>query len=446
MNVFYDVVAPEIRTPRDLIRLMNAMSVTWPAVGNEVDRADFIALETLRLLRGDVYRAIRANKDRIRGLAPRGMGDGRGQAGETDTLLLGSVADVDRPRLRRALMRLFPRLESVWSNLHYSEDSEIGWVRERRVCTKKNFDSYFRFSVGDEVLPREELNNLIAKAADTAFVRETVRTALLVVRKDRTTKAKLLLDELNIHAEDVADADVEPLLTTLFELGDELDVQLDEGRGFSSGDNSDRLRWLARRLTLERFDLATRSAIFVTACAKAALYCLADFVGFANREHYPPNERPRAPESECLVTETDALALDTLALTRIRAASQSGELLKAPKLRLLLFNWYDLAKDNGAEVKLWTAEQFKSDAAIALFARAFTTYSWSQGLGMAGLADTVAKRNTRAGVEHLDRFLDLDAFRSRVEEIDARNVRDADGTAIREFLEAWRRQDKNPHD
>jgi hypothetical protein len=71
MNVFYDVVAPEIRTPRDLIHLMNAMSVTWAAVGNEVGRADFIALETPRLLRGEVYRALRANKDRIRGLAAR---------------------------------------------------------------------------------------------------------------------------------------------------------------------------------------------------------------------------------------------------------------------------------------------------------------------------------------------------------------------------------------
>jgi predicted KAP-like P-loop ATPase len=51
MNVFYDVIAPEIKTPRDLIRLTNTLSVTWPAVGGEVDRADFIGLETLRLLR-----------------------------------------------------------------------------------------------------------------------------------------------------------------------------------------------------------------------------------------------------------------------------------------------------------------------------------------------------------------------------------------------------------
>jgi hypothetical protein len=104
------------------------------------------------------------------------------------------------------------------------------------------------------------------------------------------------------------------------------------------------------------------------------------------------------------------------------------------------------AEDDGAEVKAWTAEHFKNDATIAIFARAFTTYSWSQGIGMAGVGDIVAKRNTRAGVGSLDKVLDVAALRSRVEELAARNAADADGAAILEFLEAWRRHDKNPHD
>ena len=135
-----------------------------------------------------------------------------------------------------------------------------------------------------------------------------------------------------------------------------------------------------------------------------------------------------------------------VSLARLRAASQSGELLTSKRLGRLLFVWGDLAKDDGAEVKAWAAEQFKNDAAIATFARAFTRYSWSQGVGMAGLGDTVAKRNTRAGVEYLDKVLDLAVLRSRVEELDARSATDADSVSIREFLEAWRRQEKNPHD
>jgi predicted KAP-like P-loop ATPase len=230
----------------------------------------------LRLLRGDVYRALRANKDLLCSSTQRGGSDRPNRAEQADVLLLGSVKENDRPRLRRALMRLFPRLESIWSNLHYGGGSDSAWVRERRVCTKDHFASYFRFSVGDDVLPRDELKNLIAKASDAAFVQATLRSALSVVRKNGTTKAQLLLDELNVHAEDVADNDVAPLLAAMFELGDELDIQADRGRGFSFADNPLRIHWLLRRLTLERFDLAKRSAVFVEACAKAGL-------GFASR-------------------------------------------------------------------------------------------------------------------------------------------------------------------
>jgi predicted KAP-like P-loop ATPase len=444
MNVFYDVIAPEIRTPRDLNRLMNALAVTWAAVGGEVDRADFVALETLRLLRGDVYRALRANKELICGVSNRGHGNGRHQAAEMDDLFLSTVKESDRPRMRRALMRLFPRLESVWKNFFYSGDSE--WARERRVCSEEHFGSYFRFAVGDTVLPRDELGKLIANASDISFVQAAFRAAISAVRRDGTTKAQLLLDELNIHAEEVAGQDVAPLLNAIFQLGDELDVQSDKARGFSIGDNPLRIHWLLRRLTLDRFDLATRSKIFMATCASASLAWLADFSDSAYRDYYPRDNKPPELEAKSLTTEPDALALRNLTLTRIRAAAQSGELLRAGRLASLLFVWRDVADDDGAEVKAWTAEQFKIDATIATFARAFTTYSWSQGLGMAGLGDAVAKRHTRAGVSFLDKVLDVGTLRTRVEELDARNAADVDGAAIREFLGAWRRHDKNPRE
>ncbi len=446
MNIFYDVIAPEIHTSRDLVRLMNVLAVTWPAVGEEVDQADFIALETWRLLRGDLHRALRTNKNDICGLANHGEGDGRGRSAEMDTLLLGSTKERDRSRLRRALMRLFPRLESVWSNLHYGDDSATEWARERRACSNNHFDSYFRFSVGDHILPREEIANVIAKASDAPFIQETFRKALTITRKDGKTKAKLLFEELTLHADDIADKDVEPLLTTIFQLSDELDVQSDEEGGFSIGDNMLRIHWLLRRLTLDRFDLATRSSVFMVACDKAGLSWLSDFSDSAYRDYYPTDNKAPEPEGNCLTTKDDALALHDLALARVRAAAQSGALLNAKRLARLLFVWRDLAKDDGAEVKAWTVKQFNHDAAISTFARAFTTYSWSQGLGMSGLGDVVAKRNTRASVRFLDKVLDVAALRSRVDELDARNVEDTDGNAIREFLAAWRRHDKNPRD
>jgi predicted KAP-like P-loop ATPase len=445
MNVFYDVIALEIRTPRDLIRLMNALAVTWPAVGSEVDRADFIAVETLRLFRPGVYLALRGNKDRLCGIDRYGR-SGRDLTPEMDIILLSSVNDKDRGRLRRGLMRLFPRLESVWSNVSYGGDSASAWTRERLLCSKEHFDSYFRFSVGDDVVPREEIEALIANASDAEFVKQKFREALAVTRKDGRTKAMLLLDELNLHAEKVIDADVAPLLAAIFELGDEIDVESDKATAFNLGDNQLRIHWLLRRLTLDRFDLATRSKVLMGACENAALSWLIDFEQSAYRDYHPNDGKPPEPEQKCLTTEVDADALRQRVLSVIHNASRSGELTQSKRLAYLLFMWRDLADDDGAEVKAWTATQMKEDAMVAVFAKAFTSHSWSQGLGMAGLGDTVAKRNTRANVDSLDKILDKSMFRDRVEHLAAENVPNDDGVAIGEFLAAWKRRDANPHD
>jgi predicted KAP-like P-loop ATPase len=441
MNIFYDVIAPEIRTPRDLVRLTNALSVTWSAVGTEVDRADFIGLEMLRLFRPAVYRNVRASKDQLCGAGDRFGHSGRNLTGEMDALFLESVAEKDKECVKRSLMRLFPRLESVWSNLSYSEGSATSWSRNRLVCTEDHFDSYFRFSIGDDVLSRAELSEIIAKASDEAFVKTKLRNALSVTRRDRSTKAKLILDELNVHADGVAEKDVAHLLKAIFEIADELDVEADEAGGFSIGDNHLRIHWLLRSLTRNRFDLPARSKMFVAACATASLDWLTDFTQSAYNDYHPREGKQPEPESNRLTTEIDADALYALALNRVRVASKSGDLAKSKRLGYLMFRWRDMAKDDGAEVKAWAKEQMKSDAMIAIFAKAFTSHSWSQSMGFAGLGDVVSKRNTQVNVGSLDKVLDRDAFRKRVEEVAAKGLTDDDGRAVSEFLSAWKQQD-----
>ena len=239
MNVFYNVVAPEVKMPRDLTRLANMFSVTWPAVKNEVDLGDFIGLETFRLRRPKLYRALRANKDKLCDLGDRFNNRSKATASaEYDRIFLGSLLEQpEQDTVRRALMRLFPLLESVWGNLHYNSDFAAQWARQRRVCSKAHFDAYFRFAVGDETLPRDELDELIEYAAEQEFIRSAFRNALKVNRSNGTTKAALLLDELNLYASRIPDDSVQPLLTTIFELGDELNVASDEAKGFSIGNN-----------------------------------------------------------------------------------------------------------------------------------------------------------------------------------------------------------------
>ncbi len=441
MNVFFDVVAPELTTPRDLIRITNALSVTWPAVGGEVDRADFVGLEIIRLFQPSVYRRLRSSKDKI-----CGAGSDRDQRDEMSTLLLDTVPDKEKERVKRSLMRLFPRLESVWNNMGYGVDSAAIWSRDRLVCSEQHFDSYFRLSIGDNVLPQVELNELISKAADETFVKASMRASLGVKRRDGSTKAKLLLDELNLHATRLEERNVGPFLTAIFEIVDELDVESDRERGFSFGDNELRVHWLLRSLTRGRFDLTARSKLFVSACRTASLAWLVDFARSAYNDYYPRDGEQPSTEAECLTTETDAKALHALALKRIRAASKTSELASSKRLAYLMFRWRDLAADEGLEVKRWARKQMKVDKMIPVFAKAFTSHSWSQGMGMFGLGDTVSKRNTNANVDLLDKVLDRDQLRKRVEEVAAKGGTDDGARAVSDFLTAWRKKDAGTED
>ena len=67
-NLFDDVVAPQIQSPRDIIRIMNALKVSWPAVAGEVEPTDFLALETLRVKQPRLHAILKANKDRLIGI------------------------------------------------------------------------------------------------------------------------------------------------------------------------------------------------------------------------------------------------------------------------------------------------------------------------------------------------------------------------------------------
>jgi predicted KAP-like P-loop ATPase len=160
MNIMYGIVTPLLKSPRDLKRLIGMLQVTWPAVSSEVDRADFVAMEALRLFRPNVYTAIRASPDRLTGGASSSANrSSRDLAPVYDDLLLREVPEGEQAGMRLALARLFPRLAAVWSNTHYT--AEADWRRQRLVCIAEHFPTYFRFTLGEGLLPAKSITELV---------------------------------------------------------------------------------------------------------------------------------------------------------------------------------------------------------------------------------------------------------------------------------------------
>ena len=162
--LFDAIIDPEMKTPRDLLKILNPLMVTWSAVKDDVDIADFLSLETLRVKRPGLYHVLRSNKDVLTKIEsgdeamerdfhshspseePQTHPYKHPQAQTYEDIFLKREHEDERERLRRGLMLLFPTLARIWSPSNYKGDSPDTWDIQRRVCSSKHFNTYFRFA------------------------------------------------------------------------------------------------------------------------------------------------------------------------------------------------------------------------------------------------------------------------------------------------------------
>jgi predicted KAP-like P-loop ATPase len=320
MNVMLEGVTPLLKSPRDLNRLIGMLRVTWAAVADEVERADFVTMEALRLFMPELYRAIRANPDRLTGYMSIGMDRITGDfSTEYNDIFLATVPERERERVQRTLRRVFPKLEAIWANVYYQSDGSA--QRFRRVCSADHFNTYFRFAIGEDVLPASAITAFVARAGDKEFVQNTLHEALKVKLQSGHTRAFTYLEQIRAHADRVAKEHVTKFMNSLFEIGDDLDVQEDGGRGFSAhGDNALRLWFLVQAVLADRFDQAERGSIVATAIEVAQLYTLVMFAERCKSQH------ENQSYGEPLVDPATSDKLTALARERLRAAAKDRSL------------------------------------------------------------------------------------------------------------------------
>jgi len=437
MNVFYDAVAPHITSPRHVSRFQNAISVTWPAIAGEVNLADFVALEILRLYEPSLFASIKSNKHLVCGT--RQQGDANGNDQSRFGPFLKGVPEDRRELAMTALQRLFPRLESMG----YGSEWTGEWSSERRVCVETHFDTYFRLSLSDEVLSAQQIDELIEKADDRDFIKAAFREASKVERRTGQSMVPVYLDELTTHGKRIDKPKVEPLLSALFEIHDEIDQKKDAEKGmWAMANTSLRYHWLIRRLTRDRFTIEERTEAYLEATKSAALGWLVDFVSSARGDYQEREGRQPTREEDRLTTEAALPELTDRALNAIRSAAAGGTLLGHPDLLYILHRWVDFMDNDSSEVRTWTDALLADPKALVALARAMTGESWSVGMGGFGsMGDRVAKRSVTAQIRDDTDIIDAAAFREALE-----TVRDGDGLANEEreavhaFLEAWDRQ------
>jgi hypothetical protein len=404
-NTLLSAIMPWVTSPRDVRRLANALAVSWPPVAREVDFADFVALETMRLFEPELHAMVKRNVATLTGGEQYERESGQRFADE----LLSKANAARREAAREALWRLFPRLERVWRNHSYSGGHHAEWDRERRVCVGRHFHAYFGFDIGEDALWQSEMEEAFADLANPQAFHDRVTDYAKRPRTSGGTKAGVLLDELLAHAPKLPQELLPSALKALALATDAFCDTGDDRRSSLSLPPIWQVWWvlsaLARRVPIE-----ARLGVIQAALEASPSLVLHSFVVHAlAQEHGRDPERPGDRSDDPLIGEAALDDLQTLLLERLRASSRGGGLLSQRQPITLLLHWKDLQPD---ETRSWIAAQIETDVGALALGKASIQTGRSQSEG-----DRVGSEYLSVSRKVLADILDVDRLEARLAEV-----------------------------
>jgi predicted KAP-like P-loop ATPase len=412
-NVYMDGLDPYIQKPRDIVRVLNAVTVTYPAVAGEANTVDFIALEFLRLFEPEVYGAIRDRREMFTGHSNDPYGVGRRESAKAfHEAWLTQVPDGRREQVRALMKRLFPRLQSIWGNMGYSDAHEAIWRNALRICSAEVIDVYFQFGVADDALSRHEFNQLLNAAQDNPT--ETMRiltTAAAAGRSNGSSKVRDYLDRIRDCDKELTPEVAKVLFAVLATLGDTLLTAQDEqAQGILTMPNRWRVLGVINHLLKharpeDRMDLV-RMLIAQGSIALA---------GNAIETVEELKAKPENAQNWAFAEVSDELVVELKRTWSYRMRGlDTAQLLATPELGFVLLRW--LRWDEVNEVTGRVRPIFASDETLPLILETYLHFGTRHTSG-----DVAATRVPLLNPKHFDQLVDIYALEARVRAMLERN-------------------------
>lgn len=439
INVFYAGLDRLFTVPRDLVRLTNAVSVTYPAVVGEVNPVDFIAIECLRVFLPPVYDAIRTSPEEFYGHKAPTIGRDMQRAEAFHNAWLSKIRESLQGPVQELLQRLFPRLESIWSSTNYSADALRQWRQNLRVCSPEIFPTYFKLSLPQGAISRADLDALLAVLDDERRISDAFRSAATEKSATGTSKARALLERLMDHVHDELNAvPAEPVVNALLLIGDELLISTDKiSPGYDAGNDS-RITRIIYHL-LKKLAPASRAPLIERALVRGqALRCSQLLLSWL----FDDAEKAKQSQGERMLEMAELQHLKEVWRHRIAELSADHNFINHPTLARLLSVWCHWGGE--ADAKSWWRTASKSDEGLVKLISAFASEVTSQTVG-----DYAVRTQLRVNPLSIERYGDVQAMAGRVQSLlDSGGVGAKFEPAARRFLLECGliKEGKNPDD
>lgn len=376
-----------IKSPRDVVRLSNAVQFCWLALRDEIDPQDMLAVEGLRLFDPEAFGWLRENRDFL-------FGEGRFAMAQDEVLktavegLRQTILDHEQSQVVGLVTVLFPQLAKWLGNGVASGIGDLDdAVRRRGIGSEAGYDSYFGLHPSSDAVPLAVVNRLTATTADTPAIEHVLRDYLGKENSRGELMVVKLFEELRIRYRGrKASKPTQAMLDALFRVGEKV-IGIERNTGWFDLPPRAHLSFLVYEI-LKQWEPSEAGEHLVEAFEKtdspgflAEVYVSrgGEFGVFRGVSTDPPP-----------ITEKNFARLGEILIEKIEQACQDGTLSAAPFYFAIITSWVHLSTPDAP--KAWLeegisrSEEFMAKACLSLVR--YTTGSDGRHYEMTGRPDS----------------------------------------------------------
>ena len=363
-EIYSQFIQHVVQTPRDVIRITNALRVTYPSVHQEVNPIDFIGMEAIRLFKPDIFEAIRV-QPKFFLWSPSNLLDFEKESYQKFfASLLEGKGQSEKNIISNAIKTLFPTTAEFLpeGKIMQSTPSKPKLRRELRICHPGSFPTYIWMAVPDYAISQKEMDLIVSSIEVpgflSSFLLDQAKSGLSGFGKVTSILTKL---EDYFDEDKISDSKVPAILSSLYDVGDELalaerDIAASEFHGaFGSRLYVDYLtqRLLSALEDTDRFKLLME----LTRTSRSLYLPTLLIYGF---QRMNDKQSEWSGTEQYLLEDAQVAQLKSIVVSKIYQAANDGSLIDVPYLPFVLDKWYQWCEDRKA-CEEWVVSVVKND-------------------------------------------------------------------------------------
>lgn len=429
-NVYANGILPRLSTPRDAVRLSNAVITSHSRLGDEANFVDLVCVETLRLFYTDAYEYIREHRDEF-------INEGRvnrlnREDDFSDFFDTYTTSEADKEWFEEILTYLFPRVDdgSIMGS-RYRENNDT-FRRRKRICHPEIFSFYFRQTIPGGELSSERIQSLVVLTNNPAEFADRLEQLTEQEGRGGRSKANRFLRRFPDYTQDLTSEQTLGTVKGLFIAGDALCVA-DPSINMMDSGSANQLTSIIWALLYEIEDQEMRFHHLNESISEGMSPYLSSMVlGIHYQEHGEMGSNG-IEEEERLLNYDQLEELTSTWVESVESKAEAGDLSTVPNLEIVLGRWDEWSASDRPQQ--WVEENTESTDELLGFLSHFVQqgqYASRSERGMKNYFDPA----------WLEPFLDPAEVEARLEALDNDELDEWQLQVVELFMEGKRLSDR----